>query len=522
MAHRGRGIRAPTPLIDMALRHSARLDDPPADALRSATGHRLELLLAGSALVVVILSGARAAVFWPTEAYLNTTAGVWTGLATDLANGVFYRAPLGPDGYGGTRYFPLHFILHAGLMKVIADPVWSGFVMSGTSIALLIGGLYLLLRRVGAQRLVAGSCAALVLASQSTQLALLSIRGDALPAALSVWGLALYTAPTLAWRNLAGAAAFFTLAFASKITAVYGLAAACLWLWLTGRPRHGVYLLVFTVAGMGLVVLGMYVASDGRAFEALVASEAATVALRRFMMAPLQMVRVVRQVPETLVFIELGVAVGIVLVARPETRFSLPVLMLLMVLGPTTAIFSAQGADINHLIDLHALGLVVVGSWLAMHDDGSRNVAVAVLSVAALAASLSLASGLVNRDDEQRRGRFVEALNLVPDRTQPILAENSLLPVVAGQRPYLLDSYMFRILRDDDPSFGERLWRDLRGRRFPAVILERDPHTERGVEWYRSGFFGRGFIDELERHYQEVGRVGERVVYVPKPPPFDE
>ena len=44
-------------------------------------------------------------------------------------------------------------------------------------------------------------------------------------------------------------------------------------------------------------------------------SEAATVALRRFMMAPLQMVRVVRQVPETLVFIELGVAVGIVLVA---------------------------------------------------------------------------------------------------------------------------------------------------------------------------------------------------------------
>ena len=107
--------------------------------------------------------------------------------------------------------------------------------------------------------------------------------------------------------------------------------------------------------------------------------------------------------------------------------------------------------------------------------------------------------------------------------TQPLLAENSLLPVVAGQRPYLLDSYMFRILRDDDPSFGDRLWRDLRGRRFPAVILERDPHTERGSEWYRSGFFGRGFIDELERHYREVGRVGERVVYVPKqPPPFDE
>ena len=113
-------------LIDMTVRHSTRTDDPPAHAVRSAMSHRLELLLAGSALVVVILSGARAAVFWPAAAYLNTTAGAWTGLANDFANGVFYRAPLGPDGYGGTRYFPLHVILHAGVMKVSADPVWSG------------------------------------------------------------------------------------------------------------------------------------------------------------------------------------------------------------------------------------------------------------------------------------------------------------------------------------------------------------------------------------------------------------
>ena len=48
-------------------------------AARSAMSHRLELLLAGSALVVVILSGARAAVFWPTAAYLNTTAGAAGG-----------------------------------------------------------------------------------------------------------------------------------------------------------------------------------------------------------------------------------------------------------------------------------------------------------------------------------------------------------------------------------------------------------------------------------------------------------
>ena len=89
---------------------------------------------------------------------------------------------------------------------------------------------------------------------------------------------------------------------------------------------------------MSLVVLGLYVASEGRAFEALLANEASTMQLGRIIMAPLQMFRVVRQVPETLVFIELGIAVGIVLVAKPETRFSLPVLMLLMVLGPTTAI----------------------------------------------------------------------------------------------------------------------------------------------------------------------------------------
>src|ERR1700754_5108744 len=45
-------------------------------------------------------------------------SGTWTGLAVDLANGEFYRPLVSADGFGGTRYFPLHIVLHAGAIKL--------------------------------------------------------------------------------------------------------------------------------------------------------------------------------------------------------------------------------------------------------------------------------------------------------------------------------------------------------------------------------------------------------------------
>jgi hypothetical protein len=69
------------------------------------------LLAALWAFGIVGLAGAARLVlwYWPGRIFGGVTSDIWTALAWDLAHGVFYRPPLGPRGYGGTRYMPVLF-----------------------------------------------------------------------------------------------------------------------------------------------------------------------------------------------------------------------------------------------------------------------------------------------------------------------------------------------------------------------------------------------------------------------------
>lgn len=475
---------------------------------------RLYSLLAVAALVVV-LSIARMAVFWSNEAYLDTVSGIWTALAADLTEGVFYRPLFGPDGFGGTRYFPLHFVLHSTALRATGDPVLSGQIIAAASVALLVLGTYLLVRALGGTRLLAASSAPLLLASQTTQEALLSIKGDALAAALSVLGVAVCARGATPRRVLA-ASTLFVLAFATKPTAVHGTVAAALWLALSHRVKLSAILLSATTAG-GLALLAvMYIASDGRAFDSLWAGASSGLDPSDFARAPLVFARLAREVPETLAFIQLGIAAVFVSGWRAPSSPGLSPLFFAATLAVSLAIVTFEGTDTNHLIDINQASIVVVAAFVATRTPREAALGISALAVAALAASLSLGSGLVNRRTEQRHGTFAEALALIEARERPILAENPLVAIVAGQRPYLLDSYMFRMIDRGNPSFGEPLRRALQEQRFGAVVLERNPHDERGTDWYRSAFFGAGFIEELERHYERAGSVRMRVVYRPR------
>ncbi len=494
------------------------MQDVPLASAREPLADRLpRALLAAAAVLAVGLSLVRVAVFWTNEAYLDTVSGVWTALASDLSQGLFYRPLFGPDGFGGTRYFPLHIVLHGGLIRLVGHPVLSGQLMAALSVLGLGLGVHAVTRAAGASRLLAASSGALVLASQTTQEALLSIKGDALPAALNLLGVALIASHGAAARPVLGAAALFTLAFAAKPTAVYGVLAATVWLLASRQPARALRLAASTAAGGATVLALLYVASGGRAFETLWAGASTGLRLVDFVKAPLTFAQLARQVPETLVFIEIGLAAALAIAARTRSVASLPLLVLGAALVTSVPIFALEGTDTNHLIDANAAAIVALAGWVVMEGESRAHLGVAALAVAALAASLSLGSGVVNRSSEQRHGTLAEVLALVPDQSRPILAENPLVPLAAGQRPYLLDSYMFRILDAADPSFGTPLREALARQEFAAVVLERHPHDDRGREWYRAAFFGDGFIDALERRYELVGEVGMRVVYRPRP-----
>src|SRR5438445_1631615 len=81
-------------------------------------------------LVPLVSSVALIIWYWPGSLPQDNASGVWTALAEDFARGIFYRPTTDAFGFGGTRYMPLFFGLHAGLIRLSVDPVTAGMALS--------------------------------------------------------------------------------------------------------------------------------------------------------------------------------------------------------------------------------------------------------------------------------------------------------------------------------------------------------------------------------------------------------
>jgi hypothetical protein len=119
---------------------------------------------------------------------------------------------------------------------------------------------------------------------------------------------------------------------------------------------------------------------------------------------------------------------------------------------------------------------------------------------------------------EGRHGQMLAALSDAHRSAiaGPLLSENPILPILEGERPFMLDSFMFRTIRMRHPEIAERFWIDLSEKHFRAVILN-SPPTEKSYET-NAGDFGPGFIERLQQSYTLSGVHGEYFVYLPKPP----
>ncbi len=124
----------------------------------------------------------------PHHGGLGHVAGAWTGLAMDVADGIVYRPLWGEAGYGGTRFFPLHFVLHGLLIRGGVSVFTAGYLIGLGAMTALIAGAYRLMRTLGVPAMLAVPFALLVLSPQSSQHALTAIRGDGLAAAIKHLG----------------------------------------------------------------------------------------------------------------------------------------------------------------------------------------------------------------------------------------------------------------------------------------------------------------------------------------------
>ncbi len=61
--------------------------------------------------------------------------------ALDFIHGVLYRPLFGPLGHGGTRFFPLYFLLTGMLSKIFGRLEDSGLILSAASVIFIAGAV---------------------------------------------------------------------------------------------------------------------------------------------------------------------------------------------------------------------------------------------------------------------------------------------------------------------------------------------------------------------------------------------
>ena len=186
---------------------------------------------------------------------------------------------------------PLHFVLQTAFIKMGMGPIRSAYPVTILSAIGVATGLYVLLRRMGANRISAAPVCIMVFATGSAQYLLFSIRGDLLPVAFTLWGWALCAKgfePPRGRLKLCLSGLLFALAVMSKITAVYACAVACACLFLNGERRQALRLALAT-AGATLLLLGVAIwLSEGRIVQYFLRTGTAAADWRYAVRAPMR------------------------------------------------------------------------------------------------------------------------------------------------------------------------------------------------------------------------------------------
>ena len=445
---------------------------------------------------------------WRNGLDLTPTSGTWIALADDLKHGMFYRPMFSDLGYGGTRYFPLHFVLHAAIMKMGLGAEAAGHTLEALTGLALLFGIYRVLRALRIAPLTAICVSVLVLAPQATRIAILSIRGDLLPTTFIILGLSICMALKVERRHVLLASICFILAFATKPTSLYGAGAVLLAFLIARQFRNAAYLLAATALGCAAVLGITSVASGGRFFAVLKACAVTAgynlpTGLSHFVNIP------ALESPIELVFLVLGFAACIALLA---TRgLSMPAIFFACTAVSTAIVLGADGTNLNHFIDIDVACLIVFAAWLFDERTQQKAFGIAVMVLISLFASCATFWSIRHTQgggyfDFAYSPGMREAVQFIGRQDKPILAEHPLLPILAGQRPYLLDDWMFKAVSEKNPQFEKPMADAIRQQQFSAIVLEFNlgPKTQGEV------------ADSIRQNYQLAQQFPRAWIFLPK------
>jgi hypothetical protein len=264
----------------------------------------------------------------------------------------------------------------------------------------------------------------------------------------------------------------------------------------------------------------MMLASHGHVWEVVKACASGGTRRELVMLAPLHVWQIASRADKGLIlFFFLALFALLAQLFSPSFKFlqNLPALFFLITMAVTVVIFGSPGVVTNHLIDVQIAAVVLFAAWLSESaNTRQKQIGICALALAVLVGAVPLAHKLKVWDGRFQPHRFQRTVAAIPDRHKPILAENPVIPVLAGQRVYVLDPWMLRMLRERIPGFGEPLLEALHHQDFGAVVLSvANPRTPRARAWYTWSDFGPGFLPAPLENYHIVATVEDQLVYLP-------
>lgn len=460
-----------------------------------------------AAAILLISCAARELASLRNLGDIAATVGSWIASAVDAEHGILYRPLVSDIGYGGTRYAPLRTLVQAALLKATyLGPLSSAILISAMSTVVLLAGCYVLMRRLSVAKPTAIVMTWMILASNGVRASILAGMADPLAAALSIWGLAAICSKSKS--SAAYAAIFFSLAAATKITSIFGLAAALI--WLVSRKdfqRAAQCAAIWAISVVGLIIFFEW-ASDGRMLPVFRACAGGGAGLTQIAQAPVVFTGILyRFDPVAGAFWIL--AIFAILFARQAN--SLPAMLLLTTSVVTVLIYGSPGTDMNHLIDLQAAAVLCLA--ISLRSLPKLAPVVAILALCAALISLKDAWRI---EREARANQISQALAVAGKTSHrgPILCENPLLPILDKEHPYMLDCFMFRVFTTANPSLATQLWTDLAHQKFRAVILCPVGGTQ---EWTHLGSFDYEALPHIQAHYDLADQKGRYFIFLPRP-----
>lgn len=480
---------------------------------------RLALTVAATLAGCLVLARAWVAVAGAGD--VNLVSGVWLALAADTREGIFYR-PLAEAGfYGGTRYFPLLFVLIAAAARAGLAPIPAGQLVGIGSGIVLLTGAWALLARLGVERRLAASGAILAVAPYFVLQSIFAIRAEPLAAGLVCWGASfvaarIHTGAAASWASVA--AVCFTLAAAGKPTTLYAPLAALAALGWAGRRDDAVRLGLLTAVGCLLLAAAIGVTSEGRAFASFRAGALGGGSVSS-MLGALARLDALWLAMTSRYLTAVLVLVGVTAVLPRFRLLALPaLLMALAALASAIALATPGTILANQAIEPYVAAAVLL-TWRAGQQTRLRSAACVVIcmllawtavqnsrELRAIVTSAQHAAAPAERAALQRR---------VSQCAGTWVAESPLLPILAGQRPVLLDPFAFRVAAAQQPHLAEELAARLRSREFGCVVLEMDPGSPTGEAWYRNVHLGTTVIDALGDGYAYQESIAGHRFYVP-------